>query len=125
MKKAIIIIVMLMAFSAVGYAQGRSISKKPKITTPYITTDGDTLKVGLDVQLLEAAGDNNCYKYVQLLNKFNEPIQPATTRVAFKKQPILFFKEEDGVMYAFTEFFSINIEGALYSKEIRTVPKKN
>lgn len=124
MKKSIILIVMLMAFSAVGYAQGRSISKKPKITTPYITADGDTLKVGLDVQLLEATGDNNCYKYVQLLNKFNEPIQPATTRVAFKKQPILFFKEEDGVMYAFTEFFSINVEGALYSKEIRTVPKK-
>ena len=88
MKKSIILIVMLMAFSAVGYAQGRSISKKPKITTPYITADGDTLKVGLDVQLLEATGDNNCYKYVQLLNKFNEPIQPATTRVAFKKQPI-------------------------------------
>lgn len=121
MKKAIILLAMLLAFAAVGYAQGRSISKKPKIMTPYITADGDTLKVGMELQLLDAAGDNNCYKYVQALNGFNEPIQPATTKVAFKKQPILFFKEEDGVYYAFTKFFSINIEGALYSKEIRAI----
>lgn len=124
MKNVIILLAMLIAFSATGYAQGRSISKKPKITTPYITTVGDTLKVGMELQVLDATGDNNRYKYVQVLNKFNEPIQPATTKVAFKKQPILFFKEEDGVYYAFTEFFSINIEAALYSKEIRIIPTK-
>jgi hypothetical protein len=34
------------------------------------------------------------------------------------KQPILFFKEKDGVIYAFTKYFVTNVEAALLSNEI-------
>lgn len=122
--KRLIIIAAAVLTCVSGFAQGRSISLKNKITTPYITSEGDTLRVGTELQILDATGDNNCYKYVQSLNSFNEPIQPATTKVAFKKQPIVFFKEEDGVRYAFTKFFSINIEAALYTKEVRIIKKR-
>ena len=35
-----------------------------------------------------------------------------------------FFKSQDDVMYAFTEYFCINIEAALYAKEIRILKSK-
>lgn len=123
-KHIIITAIALLTFGAASYAQGRSISRKPKITTPYITEQGDTLKVGTVLQVLDATGDNNQFKYVQLLNKLNEPIQPATTKVSLKKQPVLFFKEEDDITYAFTEFFCINVEMALMKQEIRIVKGK-
>lgn len=122
--KKIITTAVLALIALVAFGQGRSISKLPKITTPYITEAGDTLAVGMEIQLLDGTGDRNTFRYVQLLNKFNEPIQPATSKAAMKKQPIVFFKEEDGVMYAFTDFFCINIEAALYKEEIRVVRKK-
>lgn len=123
MKKIITTAIIALA-ALTAFGQGRSISKLPKITTPYITEAGDTLAVGTEVQLLDGTGDRNTFRYVQLLNKFNEPIQPATSKAAMKKQPIVFFKEEDGVMYAFTDFFCINIEAALYKEEIRIIRKK-
>lgn len=122
--KKILLIVAMATITLAAFGQGRSISKRPKIETPYVTEEGDTLKVGTKIQVLEATGDKNCYKYVQLLNRFNEPIQPATTKVAMKKQDILFFKSEDDVMYLFTDFFCINIEAALYAKEIRILKPK-
>lgn len=122
--KKLFLIVAFATLTITAFGQGRSISRRPKISTPYVTEDGETLKIGTTLQLLEPTGAGNSYKYVQLLNKFNEPIQPATSRASMKKQPILFFKTEDDVMYAFTEFFCINIEAALYSKEMRIIKAK-
>lgn len=125
MKKILFMVLCAMCVCTAAHAQGRAISLKKKITTPYITEAGDTLKIKTTtIQLLESTGDNNQYKYVSLLNGANEPIQPATNKHAFKKQPIKFFKSEDGVMYAFTEYFCINIEAALYVNEIRTQKTK-
>ena len=126
MKKSLFLIVLCaMCACATAYAQGRSISLAKKITTPYVTDDGDTISVKTStIQLLDASGDNNQYKYVQLLNNANEPIQPATSKHAMKKQPVKFFKSQDDVMYAFTEYFCINIEAALYAKEIRILKTK-
>lgn len=120
MNKFLTIALCIMCACATAFAQGRSISLAKKITTPYVTDDGDTLCVKTtSIQLLDASGDNNQYRYVQVLNNSNEPIQPATSKHAMKKQPIKFFKSQDDVMYAFTEYFCINIEAALYAKEIR------
>lgn len=126
MKKSLFLIVLCaMCACASAYAQGRSISLAKKITTPYVTDDGDTISVKTStIQLLDASGDNNQYRYVQLLNNANEPIQPATSKHAMKKQPVKFFKSQDDVMYAFTEYFCINIDAALYAKEIRILKTK-
>lgn len=126
MKKSLFLIVLCaMCACASVYAQGRSISLAKKITTPYVTDEGDTIAVKTStIQLLDCSGDNNQYRYVQLLNGANEPIQPATSKAAMKKQPVKFFKTQDDVMYAFTEYFCINIEAALYAKEIRILKTK-
>lgn len=123
--KRFLLVVALATIALAAFGQGRSISKLPKIETPYVTDEGDTLKVGTTIQLLESTGANNTFKYVQALNRFNEPIQPAPAKMAMKKQDILFFKSEDDVMYLFTEFFCVNIEAALYAKEIRILKPKN
>lgn len=126
MKKSVFLIVLCaMCACASAYAQGRSISLAKKITTPYVTDEGDTIAVKTStIQLLDCSGDNNQYRYVQVLNNANEPIQPATAKHAMKKQPVKFFKTQDDVMYAFTEYFCINIEAALYAKEIRILKTK-
>lgn len=118
MKKAFICA--LFALSAICvHSQGRSISLQKKITEPYITENSDTLAVGSIIQLLPCDGVE--YRFVQLLNGYNEPVKPASSNVAMKKQPILFFKEQDGVTYAFTKYFCINIDAAIYAKEIRWI----
>ena len=126
MKKSVFLIILCaMCACTCAYAQGRSISLAKKIKTPYVTDDGDTINVKTStIQLLDASGANNEYRYVQLLNNANEPIQPATSKQAMKKQPVKFFKSQDDVMYAFTEYFCINIEAALYAKEIRILKSK-
>lgn len=126
MKKSVFLIILCaMCACTCAYAQGRSISLSKKITTPYVTDDGDTINVKTStIQLLDASGANNEYRYVQVLNNANEPIQPATSKQAMKKQPVKFFKSQDDVMYAFTEYFCINIEAALYAKEIRILKSK-
>ena len=126
MKKSVFLIILCaMCACTCAYAQGRSISLAKKITTPYVTDDGDTINVKTStIQLLDASGANNEYRYVQVLNNANEPIQPATSKKAMKKQPVKFFKSQDDVMYAFTEYFCINIEAALYAKEIRILKSK-
>ena len=125
MKKILLSLAFLFFSFVCVFAQGRSISLAKKITEPYITYDGDTLCVNkTSLQLLDCSGDNNQYKYVQLLNNFNEPISTATSKHAMKKQPIKFFKVQDDVVYAFAEYFCINVEAALYSKEIRIINRK-
>lgn len=121
MKKLFTIIFILLG--VVTYSQGKSISLSQRITKPYVTIKKDTIKVG-DLAFVKAGttSEGN-FKYVQSLNSFNEPIKAASSRMAFKKQEILFFKEQDGTMYAFTKYFVINIEAALHSDETEIVKK--
>lgn len=120
MKK---IALLLLFIPLIGFSQGRSISFKKKLYTPYATMHGDTLKVDMDVLIKEGSNLDGTFKYVQLLNNFNEPLYPADTRSAFKKQPIKFFKEQDGSYYLFTKFYCINIEAAISKNEIEIIPK--
>lgn len=124
MRRSILLLALLASLLAFpSFAQSKRISTQSKITKPYITEAGDTLKVGTAIQIMDTSGDSDKYKYVQLLNNFNEPCQPATTRVALKKDKIAFFKEDDGVVYAFTKFFCFNAELALFRKEVRIIEK--
>ena len=120
MKK---IALLLLLIPIIGFSQGRSISFKKKIYTPYVASLGDTLKVDMDVLIKEGSNFDGTFKYVQVLNNFNEPLYPADTRSAFKKEPIKFFKEQDGSYYLFTKFYCINIEAALIKNEIEIVSK--
>lgn len=121
MKK---IILLLLFFPLIGFSQGRSISMKKKITEPYITMNGDTLKVGTTILFTEGSNDDGKFKYVQLLSGMNEPLYQADSRIAFQKQEIKFFKEQNGSYYLFTKFFCANIEAALNKKEIQIVKAK-
>lgn len=120
MKK---IVLLLLFVPMIVFCQGKSISFKKKLYNPYITMIGDTLKVDMEVLIKEGSNLDGTFKYVQLLNNFNEPLYPADTRSAFKKQPIKFFKEQDGAFYLFTKFYCINIEAALSRNEIEIVSK--
>ena len=86
---------------------------------PVVTATGDTLRVGDMIGLPGGTGTNGQFLYVQLLNGFNEPVKPADSRVTGQRQPILFFKQQDGVTYLFTKFFVVNVEPALAKGEIR------
>lgn len=123
--KYLFVFLLSSCFVCAAFGQGRSISTKKKITEPYITSGGDTIKVNTVVMLLEPKGVNNEYKYIQLLNGFNEPIKPANSGAAFKRQPVRFFKEADGAYYLFTKYFCVNIEGALMSEELKIIPSIN
>lgn len=102
-----------------AFAQGKSVVFSPKLETPYICGSGDTITVGQMITLQVGSGIDGDFLYVQLLNSFNEPIKSADSRAAFKRQPVKFFKEQDGTMYLFTKFFAINIEAALLKSEIK------
>ena len=122
LRKIMKITLLFMCFilvSNICFSQGRSVSWKVKIKTPIILSSKDTIKIGDIIELKEGSTEKGNFKFVQLLNNFNEPIQPATSRNAFSKQKILFFKEQDSVYYAFTKFFCINIEPAIKSSEIK------
>ena len=108
---------LLLALPAAG--QGRSISREKKMLEPVVTATGDTLRVGDMIGLPGGTGTNGQFLYVQLLNGFNEPVKPADSRVTGQRQPILFFKQQDGVTYLFTKFFVVNVEPALAKGEIR------
>lgn len=118
MKKLLFLLLLLPIFS---FGQGRSISWNKKIKDPYVTIKGDTLNVGQTILVKEGSNPDGSFKYVQFLNGVNEPIKAADSRAAFKKQEVLFFKEQDGAMYAFTKFFCINIEAARSKQEIETI----
>jgi len=115
MKK---IMLLLLFIPLIGFTQGKSIALKKKSKEPYITIKGDTLKVDTQVLIKEGSNGDGGFKYVQLLNGFNEPMYQADSRAAFKKQAIKFFKIEDGTYYFFTNFFCVNIEAALIKGEI-------
>lgn len=114
---------LFLTFSLV-FSQGKSISLKKKSTAPVELSSGVTLKVGDVLQIGLGLNPDGTYRFVQLLNNFNEPVQPADSRAAMVKQPVKFFKEADGVTYAFTKFFVINIEAALKSEEVKIVKNK-
>ena len=122
MKKQLLTAILLLG-SVAAFGQGRSISLQSKIKTPYVLSQGDTLHVGDVVQLTEGTGTNGQFLYVQLVNIANEPIKPAESRAAGQRQPILFFKEQEGVTYLFTKFFVVNTEAAFSKGEIKKGPK--
>jgi len=119
MKKLLLPILLLSSVAVFG--QGRSISLKPKSKEPYILAQGDTLHVGDVIRLTEGAGLNGQFLYVQLVNIGNEPIKPAESRNAGQRQPILFFKEQDGVTYFFTKYFVANTDAAFSKGEVQKV----
>ena len=119
--KTIILIILLIPF--IGFSQGRSISRVKKSKSPYITIQGDTLKVDMQILVKEGSNEDGKFKYVQVINNFNEPLYQADSRAAFKKQAIEFFKEQDGTFYLFTNYFCINIEAALSKHEIELLTK--
>lgn len=114
MKKIILLLLLVTGFAN---AQGASISLAKKSKEPIVISTKDTLKVGDVIKLNEGSINDGTFKYVQLLNNFNEPIQLANSRAAFSQQKIKFFKEQNGLIYVFTNFFCINIEYALKNKE--------
>tara|TARA_R110002050_G_scaffold208996_1_gene345064 strand:- start:638 stop:1036 length:399 start_codon:yes stop_codon:yes gene_type:complete len=99
-------------------AQGASVSWKKKIKEPIETVDGYIIDVGDEIQINEGVNQDGSFRYVQFINNFNEPISNADSRAAFKKQKVKFFKEQDGVYYAFTKYFCIHLEAALLKEEI-------
>ena len=106
-------------FATSVFGQSKNISLVKKSIFPIITSNNDTIKVGDEIMLLEGSNGDGSFKYIQALNSFNEPIQPASSAMAFKKQEIKFFKEQDGTTYIFTKYFVINVEGALRKEEIK------
>lgn len=117
MKKTILIMSIAL-IPVLGICQGKSISFAKKLKEPIITSSKDTLKVDQEVKIGLGSNPDGSFKYVQLLNSFNEPVEPANSRAAMKKQQIKFFKEQDGTSYLFTKYFVLNIEAALMSKEL-------
>lgn len=107
-----------MMMATLVWGQGQKISWKKKSTEPIILSNNDTLRVKQKIKFLLGSNTDGSYKFVQMLNNFNEPIKPADSRIAMMKQPIIFFKSQDDVHYAFTKYFAINIEAALLTKEI-------
>ncbi len=124
MNKKIIYPILLIASTLImstAFAQGRSISRAKKIKDPYKTPSGEVLNVGSMIKLLSPENRAQEYSYVTALNNFNEPIAPVSARMKGKTQPVKFFKEDDGVMYLFTNFFVVNIDAALEAEEIKIV----
>lgn len=114
-------IILLLLFTTFSFAQGASISMVKKSKEPLVLSTKDTLQVGSEIKLNEGSINDGTFKYVQLLNNFNEPIQLANSRAAFSQQKVKFFKEQNGVIYVFTKFFCINIEYAIRSKEVELI----
>ncbi|AQX08034.1 hypothetical protein [Elizabethkingia ursingii] len=107
--------------SILSFAQGRNISLSKKIKEPRVLSTGDTLKINQVVFYKLGNNPDGSFRFVQDLNGMNEPIRPSGSRASMMKQPILFFKEKDGVVYAFTKYFVTNIEAAIQTKEIEII----
>lgn len=118
MKRTLFFFVMMLSIS-VTYGQTKSISLSKKLKTPYITIDNDTINIKDFIIIQEGSNEDGGFKYVLKLNSFNEPLGPAGSESAFKKQEIVFFKEQDGTTYLFTKYYIINIEAALKNNEIK------
>jgi hypothetical protein len=99
-------------------SQGKSISVVKKSKEPVILASGDTLKVNQTIYFKLGTNPDGSFRFVQDLNNFGEPLRQSTSRTSMMKQPILFFKSKDGVVYAFTKYFVANVEAALLSNEV-------
>ncbi|MDV3662485.1 hypothetical protein CMU51_00220 [Elizabethkingia anophelis] len=118
MKKILSICFTLVIISC--FAQGASISWKKRINTPVVI-NGDTIKVKEELKVLLGTNIDGSFRFVQFLNGMNEPIKSADSRASMKKQEVKFFKSDDGVYYAFTKYFCINLEAAILAKEIELI----
>lgn len=113
-----------LAFCAIlSYGQGMSISLKKKSTTP-VFIENDSIKVGDVIFFKIGTNLDGSFKFSQDLNNFNEPIRQSGSKISMMKQPIKFFKEADGVVYAFTKYFVVNLGAAILSKEVEIIKEK-
>lgn len=119
--KKLSVSIMLMFVFLLSFGQGRNISFVKKSIEPYVTSTNDVIKVDDEIMIQEGSTQDGTFRYVQLLNNFNEPIRAAESRFAFKKQKVVFFKIQDGTTYLFTKFFVINIEAALNKNELKII----
>ena len=122
MKKYILLFGLLLG--EIVFGQGASISLVKKSTQPVEVSTGQTFKVNDVVFFKLGLNLDGSFRFVQDLNNFNEPIQPSKSRTSMMKQPIKFFKTKDGVVYAFTKYFVVNLEAALLSKEVEILPSE-
>ena len=67
----------LIGFTVFAFAQGRSISLLKKITEPITISDSIKLSVDDEIKLTLGTNIDGSFKFVQMLNNFNEPIKPA------------------------------------------------
>lgn len=118
MKNKIYLIALLFLVPAITFSQGKNISFSKKSEAPYVTLNKDTLKTNQQVIIATGSNQDGSFKYVHMINNFGEPVKPADSRAAMKKQEIKFFKEQDGTTYLFTKYFVVNVEAALAVKEL-------
>lgn len=121
MKK--LLFVFFIGLSMVVNAQGKSISLTKKSEVPVIVDDLN-IKVGDIIYFQLGANPDGSFRFVQDLNNFNEPLKPSGSRTSMMKQPIKFFKEKDGVVYAFTKYFVANLAAGLKSGELEIIKKE-
>lgn len=118
MKKLLLLIAFGISFFA--FSQGKSISLTKKSEAP-VTLNEQEIKVGDIIHFQLGANPDGSFRFVQDLNGFNEPLKPSGSRTSMMKQPIKFFKEKDGVVYAFTKYFVANLEAAIKLKEVEII----
>lgn len=118
MKK--LVFIFFLGLSMVVNAQGKSISLTKKSEAP-VTLNEKEIKVGDIIHFQLGANPDGGFRFVQDLNNFNEPVKPSGSRTSMMKQPIKFFKEKDGVVYAFTKYFVANLEAGLKSGELEII----
>ena len=119
MKKLLLLFGILIG--TLNFAQGGSISFVKKTKEPVVLNSNQEIKVGDLVNIGLGSKEDGGFKFVQFLNNFNEPSRNADSRISMTKQPIKFFKNQDGVLYVFTKFYVINIEAALKTKEVEFI----
>lgn len=118
MKK--LFILLAVGFSLTAFSQGKSISLTKKSTEPVMLNE-QMINVG-DVLFFQlGANPDGSFRFVQDLNGMNEPLKPSGSRTSMMKQPIKFFKEKDGVVYAFTKYFVANLAAAVKSGEVEII----
>ena len=120
MKK--VLFVLCIGLSMVVSAQGKSISlvKKSKARVTFKEVE---IKVGDILYFQQGANPDGTFRFVQDLNNFNELVKPSGSRTSMMKQTIKFFKENDGVVYAFTKYFVVNLQAGLKSAEVEVIKK--
>lgn len=121
MKK--ILLICFLGLSMGVMAQGKSISLTKKSEAPVSVND-QHISVGDIIYFQLGANPDGSFRFVQDLNNFNEPVKPSGSRTSMMKQPIKFFKEKDGVVYAFTKYFVANLAAGIKSGELEILSAK-